>query len=203
MQSSIIQAIPGYRLNEYLLVLSPNEELRNRIRAVKQRFYDSYGTAMSLHGRPHLTLVKFFTWSAVEERIISRLQQIAMAQMPFKIELKDFGSYPSHTIYINVITKLPVQDLVGRLKTAQRLMKADPERAPHFMSDPHFTIARKLLPWQFEKGWLEYSNRHFSAKMIADAMLLLRRPAGEGPYQIVRRFEFQHLPVDVKQGALF
>lgn len=195
--------LPGYRLNEYLLVLSPNEELRHRIRAVKQRFYDSYGAAMAIHSKPHLTLVKFFTWNRLEERLVNRFRHIAMGQMPFKIELKDFGSYPSHTIYINVTTKLPVQELVNKLKSAQRLMKADPDHTPHFMSDPHFTIARKLLPWQFEKGWLEYSHRHFSAKIVADAMLLLKRPLGEGPYQVLSRFEFQHLPVEVKQGALF
>lgn len=203
MKSSDLHLIPGYQLNEYLLVLSPNEELQQRIRAVKQRFYDSYGAALAIQSKPHLTLVKFFAWNRVEERLIHRFQMIAMAQQPFKIELKDFGSYPSHTIYINVTTKLPVQALAAELKSAQRLMKADPEKTPHFMSDPHFTIARKLLPWQFEKGWLEYSHRRFSAKMPVDAMLLLRRPATGGAYQVVRRFEFQHLPVDVKQGALF
>lgn len=203
MGSSDLHSILGYQLNEFLLVLSPNEELQHRIRAVKQQFYDSYGAALAIQSKPHLTLVKFFTWNRVEERLVHRLQMIAMAQKPFKIELKDFGSYPSHTIYINVATKLPVQDLVAQLRSAQRLMKADPERPPHFMSDPHFTIARKLIPWQFEKGWLEYSHRQFSAKMPVDSMLLLRRPAAGGAYQVVRRFEFQYLPVEVKQGVLF
>lgn len=198
-----LPAMPGYRLNEYLLVLSPNEELRNRIRAVKQDFYDKYQAAMSIGSKPHLTLVKFVTWSMMEERLVNRFQHIAMGQIPFKIELKNFGSYPSHTIYIDVVTKLPVQDLIRQLKTAQRLMKADPDHTPHFMSDPHFTIARKLKPWQFEKGWLEYSQEHFSARMIADGMLLLKRPVGDRAYQIIRRFEFLNMPVATRQGELF
>jgi hypothetical protein len=61
----------------------------------------------------------------------------------------------------------------------------------------------KLQPWQYEKGWLEYSNRHFTGRFIADGMLLLRRPIGEMKYQIVQRFEFQNLPVTTKQGELF
>ncbi len=66
-------------------------------------------------------------------------------------------AYPSHTLYINVTTKLPIQKLVREIRDSQRLMKLDNEHKPHFLDDPHLTIARKLLPWQYEKGWLEYS----------------------------------------------
>jgi len=85
----------------------------------------------------------------------------------------------------------------------QKLMKLDDDHKPHFIMEPHLTIARKLLPWQYEKGWLEYSNKHFTGRFIADAMLLLKRPVGEKAYQIAQRFEFQNLPVTTKQGNLF
>jgi hypothetical protein len=65
------------------------------------------------------------------------------------------------------------------------------------------TIARKLQPWQYEKGWLEYSNKNFTGRFIADGMLLLKRPLDEKKYQVVQRFEFQNLPVTTKQGELF
>lgn len=69
--------------------------------------------------------------------------------------------------------------------------------------EPHLTIARKLQPWQYEKGWLEFSHKYFTGRFIADAMLLLKRPVGEMKYEIVKRFEFQNLPVSTKQGDLF
>jgi hypothetical protein len=74
--------------------------------------------------------------------------------------------------------------------------------------EPYIAVARKLQPWQYEKGWLEYSNKHFTGRFIADGMLLLKRPASEtdGPrmkYQVVERFQFQNLPVVTKQGDLF
>ncbi len=195
--------MPGYRLNEYLLVISPNEELRNRIVNIKKEFQEKY-KAPAVAARPHLTLVSFVTWNMMEERIVNRLQHIAMGVRPFKIEMKGFGCYPSHTIYINVATKLPVQDLVKQIRVGtQRMMKADPDHDPHFISDPHVTLARKLKPWQFEKGWLEYSNISFSAKMYADSMLLLKRPLGGVPYQIVRSFDFMNMPVATMQGELF
>ena len=194
-------AMPGYRMNEYLLVLSPNEELRNRISAVRSAFNEAYEPSMPLSGKPHLALVRFVAWSMLEEKLVNRFQHIAMGFVPFKVELRDFGSFPSHTIYINVATKLPVQQLIRELKSVQKLMKADPD--PHFIAEPFIPVARKLLPWQYEKGWLEYSHKHFSAKMIADGMLLLKRPAGEKAYRVVQRFEFMNMPVATRQGELF
>jgi hypothetical protein len=65
------------------------------------------------------------------------------------------------------------------------------------------SIARKLKPWQYEKGWLEYSHRQFTGRCIADALLLLKRPEGTIPWQIVQRLELQNLPVNSKQQELF
>jgi 2'-5' RNA ligase len=127
-----------------------------------------------------------------------------MGYPSFKVELKDFGSFPSHTIYINVVSKMPVQGLTKIIrKETQRLMKLNDDNKPHFIMEPHLTIARKLQPWQYEKGWLEYSNKHFTGRFIADSMVLLKRPVGEMKYQTAQRFEFQNLPVTTKQGELF
>jgi 2'-5' RNA ligase len=198
-----IQTIPGYRMNEYLVVLNPHEELRNKIIQVKKEFYDTYKAPTALGVKPHLGLVRFTQYEMMEERIMNRLKIVAMGYHPFKVELKDFGSFPSHTIYINVTTKVPVQNLVREIRQSQRLMKVDNDHKPHFIDEPYFTIARKLLPWQYEKSWLEYSQRHFTGRFIADSMLLLKRRVGEKAYQIARRFDFMNLPVSIKQGELF
>ena len=201
---NIINSIPGYKVYEYLLVLNPHEELRNKIMQVKQQFYDTYKSQIALYSKPHITLVNFVQYEMFEERIMNHLQTIAMGFHPIKVELKDYGSFPSHTIYINITSKLPVQSLVKQIRAeSQRLMKLDADNKPHFILEPHLTIARKLLPWQYEKGWLEYSHKHFTGRFIADNMLLLKRPVGEMKYQIARRFEFQNLPVTTKQGELF
>lgn len=201
---TIVNTIPGYRVYEYLLVLSPHEELWNRIIKVKEAFAAKYNSEHARWGKPHITLVNFVQYGLMEERIVHRLSTIAMGFPAFKVELKDFGSFPSHTIYINVTSKLPVQNLVKTIRSeTQRLMKLNDDNKPHFILEPHLTIARKLLPWQYEKGWLEYSNKHFAGKFIADSMTLLKRPEGEMKYHTVRKFEFQNLPVLTKQGELF
>ena len=204
MQPDITTTLSGYKVNEYLLVLSPHEELWNKIMKVKDEFAEKYQSDHARWGKPHITLVNFVQYEMMEERLISRLKVVGMSYPPFKVELKDFGSFPSHTIYINVTSKVPFQCLVKEVRSeAQRLMKLNDENKPHFILEPHLTVARKLKPWQYEKGWLEYSNKNFTGRFIADAMLLLRRPVGEMKYKTVRRFDFQNLPVSTKQGELF
>ncbi|MFI5188273.1 MAG: 2'-5' RNA ligase family protein, partial [Chitinophagales bacterium] len=175
--------MPGYRVYEYLLVLNPHEELRNRIVQVKKEFYEAYKAPTAIGGKPRVTLVNFLQYEMMEERLVNRLKTIAMGYYPIKVELKDYGSFPSHTIYINVTSKMPVQNLVKEIRSqAQRLMKLNDENKPHFIMEPHIPIARKLLPWQYEKGWLEYSAKHFTGKFIADGMLLLKRALDDMKY---------------------
>jgi len=202
MENSIT-AMPGYRLNEYLLVISLNEDLRNRINDLRKAFNEKYQPALPMGGKPHVALVRFVTWNMLEEKIVNRLLHIAMGIMPFRMELKDFGSFPTHSIFIQVATKVPVHELLRQIRSMQKLMKADPDHDPLFMTDPFIPIARKLAPWQYEKGWLEFSHRHFTAKLIADGLLLLKRPLGGRSYQVVQRFDFMNMPVTTVQGELF
>lgn len=204
LQSITTTTIPGYRIYEYLLVLSPHEELWNRIVKVKEQFSTDYRCEQAKWGKPHITLANFLQYEMMEERLLNRLQMIAMGFHPIKVELRDYGSFPSHTIYINVVSKLPIQSLVKTIRTdAQRLMKLNKDNKPHFMLEPVITIARKLEPWQYEKGWLEFSHKHFTGRFIADGMLLLKRPLQDTKYQIVQRLAFQNLAVTTKQGDLF
>lgn len=204
MKTDIKAAIPGYNVNEYLLVISPPEDLWQKIMKVKESFATTYQSDNARWGKPHITLVNFVQYELMEARIINRLKVTAMGAPAFKLELKDYSSFPSHTIYINVMSKIPIQNLVKQIRSeTQRLMKLDDENKPHFITEPHLTIARKLVPWQYEKAWLDYSNRHFTGRFIADSMLLLKRRVGEKAYQIAQRFEFQNLPVMTKQGELF
>jgi 2'-5' RNA ligase len=189
--------------SEYLLILKPHDELCNKVVQVKKEFYETYQAPSAHGGKPYVALVRFTQLSLMEERIVQRLRTIAMGYCPFKVELKDFGSFPSHSIFINVTSKLPVRGLVKEIRDIQRLMKQDKEHKPHFIDEPHLIIARKLLPWQYEKAWLEYSQRSFTGRFIADSMLLLKRREGDKAWQIAERFAFQNLPVATRQGELF
>jgi 2'-5' RNA ligase len=189
--------------NEYQLILNPHEELAEKIRQLRKGFAETYAAPAAQNGKPNLTLVRFTQLALMEERIVQRLRTIAMGFCPFKVELKDFGSLPTHSIFINVTSKLPIRDLVREVRDVQRLMKLDKDHKPHFIDEPNLLIARSLLPWQYEKAWLEFSHKHFTGRFIADSMLLLRRRTGDRNWQIAERFVFQNLPVTTRQGELF
>ena len=192
-----------YAVGEYLLVLRPHEELWNRVTRLKQEFAEKYECVMANQTKPQITLVKFTQYEMMEERLLNRLRHIAMALPAIKIELKDFGSYPSHTIYINVTSKVPVVNMVKELRQAQQLMKLNKDNKPYFITAPQLTIARKLLPWQYEQAWLEYSHRHFTGRFIAQQLVLLKRNEGGKAYRVAENFALQNMPVVTKQGNLF
>jgi len=126
-----------------------------------------------------------------------------MGQQPFKVELNGYGGFPSHSIYVAVTTKVPVQTLVKKIRSeAGSLMKRGEDK-PFMGMEPHFMIAKKLKPWQYEGGWLEYSHKHFTGKFIANEMLLLKRNEGDKNWQVAKHFQFQNLPVETKQAELF
>jgi len=104
---------------------------------------------------------------------------------------------------LDITTKVPIVNMVKELKSVQRLMKADPAHEPHFINDPYVAIARKLLPWQYEKSWIEYEHKHFHGRFIANHVLLLKRRENTKMWKTANRFDFENIKTDVKQGALF
>jgi 2'-5' RNA ligase len=188
---------------EYLLVLQPHEALWNDIKSIKQKFAEGFNCEQAKKGLPHITLIRFKQFQSTENHIRHWLRNNARAISPFKVEMKDFGSFPSHTIYINIVSKVPIMNAVKILRqNAQKFMKIDKDNKPHFITEPHLTIARKLQPWQYEKGWLEYEHVNFHGRFIADHAMLLKRKDGEY-YKQVEKFMFEGIKEEIKQTNLF
>ena len=193
--------MPGYRMAEYQVILNPHEDLRNRIMNIKKEFSEKYNLPL-YSGKPHITLLKFKVWELMEEKLVNHLKIIAMGLPPVKIHLKDYNHFPTHTIYINVESKLVLENLSGQLKQARRLMRSL-DNEPHFIKDPFIPIAQKIPAEIYQKASIEYKHRHFTASFIADRMLLLKRREGDYGFQILQSLQFMNLPVSIKQGDLF
>lgn len=200
--NNIVQT-PTYHTYLYLLVLSPQGLLKEKIMDVKDRFSRNYYHPFARSSKPHITLTHFMQYGVAEEKIVNRFRAIASAQAPFKIELQDFGSFSTHTIYINVTTKVPLMQLMKALKEAHSLLRFSADESPYFSTEPHLTIARKLEPGQHKQAWLEYSNTSFSGRFIADKMTLLKRKVDHMSYEHVADFEFGNNPLTHLQGKLF
>lgn len=210
MKTSINNNPPEFKYNEYLIIINPNQDTCDKINFEKKEFSEKYKTDL-VYFKPHILMVKFIHLEMIEERLLNQLRNISNGYQTFQVKLKDFGSFPSHTIFINVETQLQVRNLVTALKSVQRIMTLDKENKPHFLNNYYFNIAARLLPWQYEKAWVEYSHRHFNASFIAEGFTLLKRPVEnfsngfqpKGSYKILQRFKFMNLPVIAQQGELF
>ena len=200
---TISKVLAGYSIAEYLLVLTPHEDLWQTIMNIKSDFATKYKHPMASYTKPHLTLLKFVQLEAVENRIVTRFANICASQPSIKIEMKNFDTFPSHTIYINVTSKVPILNLIKALKEAQPLLRYDAAFKPFFIAEPHITIARQLVPWQHEKAWNEYSHSSFTGRFIATKMTLLKRRIGNTKYQLVTDFPFRNLAPDSVQASLF
>lgn len=196
-------ALAGYQECEYLLVLQPHEELWNRIMQLKKEFAEKFDAPEATWTKPHISIAKFLQYEMLEPRIANRLRMISMSLPPFKVELKNFGSFPSHTIYINILSKVAIINTVKAIRQAQRLMKINNDNKPYFITEPHLTICRKLLSWKYEKAWSEYKVKNFTGRFIVDKMKLLKRRVGEKRYLTAAEFTLENLPVVTQQGNLF
>lgn len=201
METSFMQK-PGQPLYEYLLVLNPHEELRNRIEKCRSELVSNYHISQPPPGRPNISLVTFKASKMMEEKIINRLQMITMEEKPFMVELQDFGSYPMHAIFIRIANQPRVLQLIKKLKQARLLMKVSGED-PHFLLDPHMALAGRLPKEKYLEAMKAYLHKKFTGRFWADNCLLLRRARHEKRYQVIRRFNFECIPVSTAQGVLF
>lgn len=188
--------------NEYLLILSPEQNFQEQIMQEKKTFYGKYKAVTALSSKPHITLVSFLQYQPMEEKIIHRLSNIAGAQLPFVMAIDGFGSFPSHTIFFRVTTPTAIQELVKQIRPIQHLLKSKEDK-PHLIMEPHLTLARQLTPRQYEQGWLEYRHKHFTGKCLIKNMLLLKKKDGERYYESVMEFAFTNKVEKITQGTLF
>jgi 2'-5' RNA ligase len=198
-----MEILSGYATANYLLVIEPHPALREEITKVKKHFAETYDCPAAALGKPNITLARFEQYEMIEQKIVHRLELMARGHQSFLVEMHGFESYPTHSIFLNVTTKTQIVELVKALRPIQHLLKIDKDRKPHFITEPHISIASKLLPWQYEKGWLELSNTHFSGKFIAEHLLLLRKRSGEKWFETVKRFKLLNVRETITQGELF
>lgn len=197
-----LSSLPGYRLHEYMVVLQPHPDLAKKIIAVKNAFSEKYDAPTALWGKPYIPLLRFTQLQLMEERIFNRLKIIAMAIPAFKVELQGFGHYPSHTIFVQVESKIALQMVSKHLKTAKAILRTK-EHKPHYLENFQITIANKLLPWQHEKAWTDLSHKHFTGRFVANEMILFRKTDEVSYFKPIKSFEFLNMPVLTTQGALF
>ena len=189
-------------LNEYLLILTIPDVVEEKIMQVKNEFSERYKASFALN-KPHIKLNTFTQYPTCEMRIVRKLRSIASAFDKIKIDLNGYASFPTHTIYINVDSRLSILKLVENIRMhTQQYMKPDKNMKPFFTTTPHLTISKGLTNQQYKEGWKWLQNHHFKSTFYASSMRLLKRPLG-GKYKLVEQFVFEKTKIEMHQGLLF
>jgi 2'-5' RNA ligase len=112
--------LPGYDVYEYFLILSLPPTLQNEVLTLREDFHKSFDTHHKIKGRPSLALALFLQYETMEEKVSRMLQHVASFFPPLEITLKDFGSFPTHSIYIAVDENSAVHSLVKNIRSNSR-----------------------------------------------------------------------------------
>lgn len=198
-----LASLPGYQVNEYQLVMAIPDAVKEKIRRVRTVFSAQFAVGTGSGAAVMLPLLKFRQRMVLEERVRISLQQIVSGWKPVQVNLQDYGSLPTHSIFIPVSSRQVWQPMIRDLKTISSLLRPDKEQQPFFVAEPVINLGTRLPPGVFEKAWKQYSHKQFTAQFRAEACLLLKRKNGETHWQILQRFEWRNLPIGVQQASLF
>jgi len=197
-------------LNEYLLVISPEDDISKEITKIKYEFRDHYGCIQAARLKPHCTLMNFVQHQRVENHLIREFDSIVASFTPKAITLDGFGQYPMHTIYIKIKESKKIKEMITALKLKFRSVKNEIKPLkPIYPSDPHLTIARGMTQVQFNQAWTEWGKRKFNSSFNAYNVRLLKRQIDEKDlkpkenYQIVKDFKLAGQEKKDKQLILF
>ncbi|HVK96564.1 MAG TPA: 2'-5' RNA ligase family protein [Flavisolibacter sp.] len=199
---SNIQQKAVYSIHEYRLVVPIAQEMVNTIKMLRKTLHAKSGVVLPFQLQPSLTLLRFHAFEQMEAKVMEVIQRSVLETKPFLVELENFAAYPSHTIYINVRTRSPFNELCKSLKKWKRHFNI-PQHEPHFINEPHLILAQMLQQKQFSSMWRICENSEFTGKFIADHLMLYKRGAANKRYEVFRRMDFMQLPMNLKQSTLF
>jgi DNA polymerase IV len=189
---------------EYLLVINPPIAIRNEVKRIKEEFSKDYDYPRAEKTQPHITLASFRLDESFEENIVKALDELCQFQEPIEVRLKNFNSFPSHTIFIDVINYSAIIDLVKSIKIKLNLPRGTKK---HFSFRPHLTVARGLSEEKFKKAITEFQFSDFNASFIASNMTLMKRKDEYDRCLVIKEFEWYKLynnkKCELPQEAVF
>mgnify|MGYP003577070576 CR=1 FL=1 len=177
-------------LNDYRLILDMPAVIKQKITEVKNEFDEDYKGVIIPGGQPFVYLATFAGHESTEEDIIDALNKVALGFMPFKMHLKDFDHINNSEIFIGIEEQVPLQKLIQQV---EQTISGTEDLLLNGL--PRITIAKRLQPFQFVKSWEKYKEKNFSATLVANEMLLIKRMEGFRSWQILRRLAFQNLVI--------
>ena len=81
---------------EYLLVIYPDGDLRDKLMVEQQQFSADYGLQMMVRNKPHITVAVFQAGEVMEDTLIRWIQRICHGYSSFDLTLNNYSGFPPH-----------------------------------------------------------------------------------------------------------
>jgi hypothetical protein len=160
---------------EYLLVIYPGGDLRDKLLDEQQQFSSDYGLPASLRNKPHITVAVFRAGEEVEDTLIRWIQRICNHQGSFDVMLNNYSGFPPHTIYLRVQDPLPFRQLMVQLEAIDDFIRSSGCPPVNLIRRPYLSIAGGLTEQIYNKAMPDYSRRTFNDSFRVDELVLLKR----------------------------
>lgn len=183
MQTIKLNPIAKHVSQDYLLVITPNEEVVSEVRKFKDFAKKLIGYYHSFNSKAHITVNHYYDGKALffdERTPVYRSMTGRIDAFEIKINGFDFFQHQdTYTIYAKVELSENITATFSRFK---KVFGADVPQTPHI------TIARGLSYNQYKLLWYYFKKQKFECSFYAEEIVVLKTPT--------RRFHT--LPMEVE-----
>jgi 2'-5' RNA ligase len=189
-----ISAGGGDRRAEYLLVIYPYGDLRDRLLEEQQQFSADY--AITVRNRPHITMAVFQAAEGMEDTLIRWIHRICQRYPCFELTLNNYSGMPPHTIYLRVQDPQPFRRLMQQLRAIDHYVRSSGCPPVNLIERPFLSIAGGLTEQVYNRAMPDYSRKTFHDSFAVTELVLLKRSHQFDPCQTVNIFRLQPSSTD-------
>ena len=185
---------------EYLLVIYPYGELRDRLLEEQRQFSSDYEVTVRESMRrfwgPHITMAVFQAAEGMEDTLIRWIQRICQRYQRFEMTLNNYSGIPPHTIYLRVQDPQPFRRLMQQLRAIDHYVRSSGCPPINLIDRPYLSIAGGLTEEVYNKAMPDYSRKTFHESFPVDELALLKRSHQFDPCRTVNIFRLQPSSTD-------
>ncbi|HTE29316.1 MAG TPA: 2'-5' RNA ligase family protein [Chryseolinea sp.] len=156
----------GSSIDELFFIISPPGHIKSDVSVLKDDVQYLIGHRFEdRHAKAHVSLFKFDVEQHFED-ITKHVEEVAAHFSPFNIFIKDlnvFHNGASRTIFLDIVNKYPVRDIL------EKLVRKDVQYTPNI------TIAKNLTAEDFLKAWPYLKDLPYSQHFLCDRITVLAR----------------------------
>ncbi len=161
----------------FFVAILPDEGIQQQVTGFKSHLARHFNASHALKSPPHITLFPPFQWAQGKTAMLQQvLDDFAIAQHPFQVELKNFGCFAPRVIFVNVVKNLHLTQLHAKLvQYLEKKLNLRNDRPYAQAFKPHMTIAHKDLQKElFPDAWQYFSDLSYTRTVEVTHLALLR-----------------------------